>query len=301
MEFYHLSANVLPDIHFVDDTVIEPPFVHKRRRAGEYIMYAVRFGELHMAENDVPLILKEGDICILDKDRTHVGTHATVCGYYYVHFRHSDMCLAEDEQIMNLLLEQRQKALKSDIFAYDGCGGSVIYLPKCWHVQNTGDRMKLFLMLEQAKQENFNPLENYKILCACQIQQVLIQIGRSFLTAQREQSAKKLPVYYAKVHSLMGWLNQEYAAPITGAMLEEKFNGNFDYMNRTFKKVTGQTIFQYLTQVRINHAKMLVLHTNMRMNEVGERVGFPDEYYFNKIFKRYVGMPPAAYARNCQM
>lgn len=300
MEFYRLSADVLPEIHFVDDTVIEPPFVHKRRKAGEYIMYVIRAGELHLAENDVPLILKEGDVCILDKDRTHVGTCATECSYFYIHFRHSDMCLSEDEQMTEVLLELREKALKSDIFAYDACDGNVIYLPKCWHIENTGERVKLFAALEQAKQENYNPLENYKILCACQIQQIFIQISRSFLTAKQGQSTIKLPAYYAKVHSLMEWLNREYASPVTGAMLEEKFHGNFDYMNRIFKKVTGQTIFQYLTQVRINHAKMLVLHTNMRMNEVGEKVGFPDEYYFNKIFKRYVGMPPAAYGRNYQ-
>lgn len=300
MEFYRLSANVLPDIHFVDDTVIEPPFVHKRRKAGEYIMYVVRTGELYLAENDVPLILKEGDVCILDKDRVHVGTRATECGYFYVHFRHSDMCLLDDGQIADVLLEQREKALKSNIFAYDECNGNVIYLPKCWNIRNSGNRVKLFSALEQAKQENYDPLEHYKILCACQIQQIFIQISRSFLTAKQEQSAIKLPAYYAKVHSLMEWLNREYAAPVTGNMIEEKFHGNFDYMNRTFKKVTGQTIFQYLTQVRINHARMLVLHTNMRMNEVGEKVGFPDEYYFNKIFKRYMGMPPAAYARNHQ-
>ncbi|MCM1173751.1 MAG: helix-turn-helix transcriptional regulator [Blautia sp.] len=300
MEFYRLNADVLPDIHFVDDTVIEPPFVHKRRKAGEYVLYAVRSGELYLAENDVPLILKEGDVCILDKDRTHAGTRATECSYFYVHFRHRGMCLLDGEEMAGVLLEQREKALKSDIFSYDACEGNVICLPKCWHIQGLGDRVKLFAALEQAKQENYNPLENYKILCACQIQQMFIQIGRSFLTAKQEQQAVKLPAYYAKAYSLMEWINREYAAPVTGKMLEEKFHGNFDYMNRTFKKVMGQTIFQYLTQVRINHARMLVVHTNMRMNEIGEKVGFPDEYYFNKIFKRYVGMPPASYARNYQ-
>ena len=51
---------------------------------------------------------------------------------------------------------------------------------------------------------------------------------------------------------MLNYLNREYAGDITGQLLEKEFGGNFDYMNRTFKKVTGQTIFRYLNRVRIN-------------------------------------------------
>ena len=68
-------------------------------------------------------------------------------------------------------------------------------------------------------------------------------------------------------------------------------------MNRTFKKVTGETIFRYLNRVRINHAKTLILNTPLKMSVIGTRVGFSDEYYFIRVFKKYTGKSPTEYAR----
>ena len=84
---------------------------------------------------------------------------------------------------------------------------------------------------------------------------------------------------------------------ITGKLLEKEFGGNFDYMNRVFKKVTGETIFRYLNRVRINHAETLILNTPMKMSAIGSRVGFSDEYYFSRVFKKHTGKSPTEYAR----
>ena len=83
----------------------------------------------------------------------------------------------------------------------------------------------------------------------------------------------------------------------TYAVLEKEFGGNFDYMNRTFKKATGETIFRYLNRVRINHAKAMILNTPLKMSVIGSRVGFSDEYYFSRVFKKCTGKSPTEYAR----
>ncbi len=295
-------------VHLVDDAVVEPPYVHKKRKAGEYILYFVKRGEMHLLEDGAAFTLLPGDVCILDKDRTHEGTRASSCEYFYVHFMHSDFHPAEmkgEEEMVRSLMQMRQDALKSDSSSYDQCKSNTVFLPRHWNIVNTGDRIRMSGLLQQAKQNNYDPLEHYKLLCACKIQQLFIEISRSFVTAVMNQyyssrkyaGAAPLPVYYERVQEILEWLNREYAAEITGELLEKKFGNNFDYMNRIFKRVMGQTIFQYLTKIRIQSAKSLLLHTPMRMGAVGERVGFPDEYYFNRVFKKQVGVPPATYAR----
>ena len=124
----------------------------------------------------------------------------------------------------------------------------------------------------------------------------MIEIARCFATAERERTAGGFPESYYKVQKIQEWLNASYAADISGERLEEEFDGNFDYMNRIFKRVTGQTIFQYLTAVRMEHAKRLIAQTTMHTGMIGQKVGYPDEYYFSKVFKRNVGMSPCAYA-----
>lgn len=124
----------------------------------------------------------------------------------------------------------------------------------------------------------------------------MIEIARCFATAERERTAGGFPESYYKVQKIQEWLNASYAADISGERLEEEFDGNFDYMNRIFKRVTGQTIFQYLTAVRMEHAKRLIAQTTMHTGVIGQEVGYPDEYYFSKVFKRNVGMSPRAYA-----
>ena len=107
---------MLPKVNFVDETEIRPPYVHRKRRAGEQILYFIRHGEMHLLEDGKPLILKPGDVCLLDKDRTHEGTKATTCNYYYVHFMHGEMELvdAKEEEVARQQFERRRKAMAKE-------------------------------------------------------------------------------------------------------------------------------------------------------------------------------------------
>lgn len=299
MEFYRINAQMLPKVNFVDETEIRPPYVHRKRRAGEQILYFIRHGEMHLLEDGKPLILKPGDVCLLDKDRTHEGTKATTCNYYYVHFMHGEMELvdAKEEEVAKQQFERRRKAMaKEPCEPYGSYDESEIWLPKYWHIKKVTDQIHIDELIKQAIAEDYSTFENHKILCACRIQEALIEIARCFATAERERTAGGFPESYYKVQKIQEWLNASYAADISGERLEEEFDGNFDYMNRIFKRVTGQTIFQYLTAVRMEHAKRLIAQTTMHTGVIGQKVGYPDEYYFSKVFKRNVGMSPRAYA-----
>lgn len=299
MEYYRMSAQLLPRIHFVDQTTLH--HIHRKRRAGEYIMYLVQRGEMHIEEDGIPMDLGEHDVCILHRDRTHVGTAATACEYYYIHFTHADFApmSKRDDEALAFLLSVRLDSLKSDIFSYDKCENTQICLPSVFHLDDS-TWIKVENLMKQAIQENYSPLENYKMTCACDIWQAFMEMSRSFLTGEQEKHSLRQPEYVHRVNEILEWLNREYQTEVTGERLEQEIGGNFDYLNRIFKKVTGQTVFQYLTQIRIARAKILILHTAMRISDIGRQVGFPDEYYFSRVFKKHVGMSPAAFSKNYQ-
>ena len=67
------------------------------------------------------------------------------------------------------------------------------------------------------------------------------------------------------------------------------------HANSVFKRETGQTIFDYLTKVRMEKAKLMLKEKNSRVYLVAESVGYKSKPYFASLFKEYTGMTPSEY------
>ena len=64
---------------------------------------------------------------------------------------------------------------------------------------------------------------------------------------------------------------------------------------RKFKLETGLTFVEYLSRVRIEHAKLLLHNKNLRVTEVAYEVGFQSLTHFNRTFRKLVGTSPTEY------
>lgn len=67
------------------------------------------------------------------------------------------------------------------------------------------------------------------------------------------------------------------------------------YFAHLFKKETGITPLQYITELRINRAKKLLKHSKTKVIEICDEVGYRSLPYFNKIFKKNTGVTPTEY------
>ena len=70
-----------------------------------------------------------------------------------------------------------------------------------------------------------------------------------------------------------------------------------DYIRSQFKKITNQTPIEFLTKIRINHARYLIdIYKNTySMTEIAEKCGFDDYAYFSRRFKQITGVSPKKY------
>jgi len=91
------------------------------------------------------------------------------------------------------------------------------------------------------------------------------------------------------------YIESRYAEPITLEMLAESLECGAQQLLRLFKSRMKLTPIHYLIQIRIERAKELLLLTDANLQDISERVGYPDSYYFNRLFKKYEGMPPMKY------
>lgn len=70
----------------------------------------------------------------------------------------------------------------------------------------------------------------------------------------------------------------------------------YSYFFRLFKKAMGISPAEYLTNLRMEKAKML-LNSSIKVKNIPPLIGVSDVYYFTKLFKKHTGMTPAAYTK----
>ncbi len=67
---------------------------------------------------------------------------------------------------------------------------------------------------------------------------------------------------------------------------------NASYFSNLFKRETSMNFLEYLTTLRIDHARERLMKTDDSVNEIAEAVGYSDVKYFSRIFKRSLGLSP---------
>jgi AraC-like DNA-binding protein len=72
-------------------------------------------------------------------------------------------------------------------------------------------------------------------------------------------------------------------------------NASTFYFCKMFKKATGLNFTEYLSRVRVEKAKNLLLNPNLRISEIAYEVGFQSLTHFNRVFKKIVGRSPTEY------
>ena len=81
-------------------------------------------------------------------------------------------------------------------------------------------------------------------------------------------------------------------------MLAEEFHLNPQYISQLFKSEIGVNFLAYLTGIRMEKAKKLLLTTPLSVAEVSEQSGYADYRVFTKVFKKAEGVTPSQYRRD---
>jgi AraC-like DNA-binding protein/ligand-binding sensor protein len=91
------------------------------------------------------------------------------------------------------------------------------------------------------------------------------------------------------------FINLNYAEDLSLAQVAQVAHMSSFYFCKNFKKVTGLNFTEFLSRVRIEKAKTLLLNRNLRISEIAFEVGFQTLTHFNRIFKNILGKSPTEY------
>lgn len=93
-------------------------------------------------------------------------------------------------------------------------------------------------------------------------------------------------------------INNNFKNQVNIQEIAHDFSTSPSYLSQVFKKETGQTIINYLTTLRIDEAKDLLISTRETVSIISDMVGYQDYFYFTKIFKKHIGVSPSKYRKS---
>ena len=107
---------------------------------------------------------------------------------------------------------------------------------------------------------------------------------------EKLRKKQQKPVLEAKAY-----MDAAFGKDITLEQVAERVGLSPAYFSKVFKQETGQGFAEYLMQLRIAAAKKYLAETRESVKSIAALVGYQDEKYFSKVFKKAVGIKPTVY------
>lgn len=93
------------------------------------------------------------------------------------------------------------------------------------------------------------------------------------------------------------FIDKFYKEDINLDIIAKAVNANRYYLSHIFKAETDFSPMQYVTRLRLGEAQNLLINTDLSVTEIAAAVGYNDSNYFQKVFRRNVGLTPGNYRR----
>ncbi len=101
----------------------------------------------------------------------------------------------------------------------------------------------------------------------------------------------------SKIHK---YVEEHYGEELTTRSISEMFFISASYFSHEFKKRYGCTFGKYLEEVRLTQAELMLTKTDILISEIAEKVGYEDQNYFTKVFRKKYGITPTACRKNAR-
>ncbi len=120
---------------------------------------------------------------------------------------------------------------------------------------------------------------------------VIAKLANQFANAFREKYTRHVDQAIEMMVSALG-------QPVSLTAIAERLQLNPSYLSRIFKEQTGEPFTEFLTRMRMEKGKALLLESNYKVKEIGEQVGYQKTDYFIRLFKEHTGMTPGEYRQS---
>lgn len=160
-------------------------------------------------------------------------------------------------------------------------------VPACLHVE---DRELVEDYFRQMLTSNKLPSELQELVSTAAICCLVEYYLRHTNVIERERADDR-------IHAVITYIEQHYADALTLEQLAKFAGYSPNHLGKRFKDTTGHPPMRYLSNVRIERAKLLLQGTGDPISVIMEKTGFTDAAYFSKSFKKTIGYSPQKFRK----
>lgn len=111
------------------------------------------------------------------------------------------------------------------------------------------------------------------------------------------QRSKPLNKHNDRLQNICAYMEANYKQPLSLKEVAELHYVSVPYLSKSFKKETGMTFSDYLNKVRLDHALLYLIHTELPVTRIALDNGFPNLTAFNRVFKETYKCSPSQYRK----
>ncbi len=234
-------------------------------------IYLVLCGNINVILESETFHLLEEDILLINSNQLHEI--------------HSNGSVVAVLQLKNTYFKQWL-----DETTYFQCNSSIYHdKSRYWELK------KIIAQLIYNNYSNTDSNDLLYISLAYQLLHELIKNFKSFDT--KLQAAGKRSKNLKRLKEIIQYLNENYTENITLSTVAEREYLSPSYLSHFFEKNMGVGFFNYLTDIRMNHAVYDLINTNLTIEQISADNGFANSRYFVSCFKKKYGMLPKQYQK----
>ena len=287
-----LLKNPEPYIRYVNNYRPAYSYVEKERILYDHEFMYVMNGEVEMHYDGNVYLLKKGDLFYLKpmvknyivvEESKHFRTH---CIHFDWHVPQPEYDFSVEEHYMYSVLSPDHYERARKLRTRPQYAPADLLLPN--HICNASFE-KLSPLFAKCYYAFLDKSQVSRFQLKAAFWEILAELSCCISGSRNSQ-----PVH-PKILYAMEYIRANYTQNITVAQLAEKYGLSPKYFGTLFKKASGKTVGDFVLGLRIYAAKEMLLGTDMTIEEISEKIGFQNSFYFSRCFKMQEKVSPSGY------
>ena len=133
----------------------------------------------------------------------------------------------------------------------------------------------------------------YEMFCQAQVLLLLATLSRGRQQRESAQLAQK----YRRLAAVIAHMHANCQQSLSVSDFARMCDLSEHHFIHLFHEYTGEAPYAYLTRLRLEKAKDLMVSTTLNISEIAAAVGYPNPLYFSRLFRRHMGVPPSQFRK----